>query len=230
MQFLSNLFGSEGVTLVNMLLALGIVLILIMLVLWGLKMMFRTSGAIGRGRARRLALVDSLPLDPKRQLLIIRRDNVEHLVLTGGPQDLVIESGIPVEVAPVRPPVRRPQPTTGPMVPQPRAVPPNAPTVRLPGQDTPAATRSNDVRPAVADQVRDESRPASDRQNASLRHPGLLRSVSRAEPGVVTPFPENSTTPPSDSAKEGWSELSGKGNGGTTKSDPKSGGRTADRQ
>jgi len=232
MQFLTNLFGSEGVTLASMLLALGFVLVLMLLVLWGLKMMFRTSGTIGRGRARRLTLVDSLVLDPKRQLLIIRRDNVEHLVLTGGPQDLVIETGIAVETSPVRVPVRRPQPATSPKLPQPRPAASSAPAQpSRAGKDTPVTTPSNDVRPASVDLLPDETRPASDRRNPSLRHTGLLRAVSRPEPGVVTRFPENSTTAPSDSAKEGWSELSGKGNGGDGKSGAsRAGGRTADRQ
>ena len=33
-------------------------------------------------------------IDAKRRLVLIRRDNVEHLVMTGGPVDIVIESGI----------------------------------------------------------------------------------------------------------------------------------------
>jgi len=32
--------------------------------------------------------------DGRRRLLLIRRDDVEHLVMTGGPIDVVIETGI----------------------------------------------------------------------------------------------------------------------------------------
>jgi len=46
----------------------------------------------GRTRPVRLALVDAFDLDRKRQLVIVRRDNTEHLLMIGGPNDLVIES------------------------------------------------------------------------------------------------------------------------------------------
>lgn len=48
-------------------------------------------------RGRRLAFVERTSLDGGRKLLLIRRDNVEHLVLIGGPVDLVVESGIRLE-------------------------------------------------------------------------------------------------------------------------------------
>ena len=75
-------------TIVTSALALGIVLVLIVLGLWALKFVTRTGTVVGRGRNRRLSVVDTVQLDAKRQLLIIRRDNVEHLILTGGPQDV----------------------------------------------------------------------------------------------------------------------------------------------
>lgn len=48
----------------------------------------------GRARQPRLGIVDAFNLDRQRQLVIIRRDNVEHLLMIGGPNDLVIESEI----------------------------------------------------------------------------------------------------------------------------------------
>ncbi len=48
----------------------------------------------GRTRQPRLGIVDAFDLDRQRQLVIVRRDNVEHLVMIGGPNDLVIEQGI----------------------------------------------------------------------------------------------------------------------------------------
>lgn len=45
--------------------------------------------------SRRLAVVESLMLAPRQRLLIIRRDGVEHLVLSGPDGTSVIESGIP---------------------------------------------------------------------------------------------------------------------------------------
>jgi len=43
---------------------------------------------------KRLEVLDQATIDAKRRLVLIRRDNVEHLLLTGGPIDIVIESGI----------------------------------------------------------------------------------------------------------------------------------------
>jgi flagellar protein FliO/FliZ len=48
-----------------------------------------------RGR-RRLEIQEILPLDPKRRLILVRRDDREHLLLLGAGQDLVVETGIPV--------------------------------------------------------------------------------------------------------------------------------------
>jgi hypothetical protein len=47
-------------------------------------------------KQRRLGLIESTAIDNRRRLLLIRRDNVEHLIMTGGPVDVVIESGIAV--------------------------------------------------------------------------------------------------------------------------------------
>jgi hypothetical protein len=43
---------------------------------------------------RRLTLVDAVPVDGRRKLILVRRDDIEHLVMTGGPVDVVVESGI----------------------------------------------------------------------------------------------------------------------------------------
>ncbi|MFO0998096.1 MAG: flagellar biosynthetic protein FliO [Alphaproteobacteria bacterium] len=59
----------------------------------------RRHGFAGRFAAsplseRRLAVVELLQLDAKRRLALIRRDNVEHLVLLGATNDVLIENGI----------------------------------------------------------------------------------------------------------------------------------------
>lgn len=43
---------------------------------------------------KRLHVIEQAVIDAKRKLVLIRRDDVEHLVMTGGPVDIVIESGI----------------------------------------------------------------------------------------------------------------------------------------
>jgi flagellar protein FliO/FliZ len=49
-----------------------------------------------QGRPKRVGVVESTSVDGRRRLLLIRRDNVEHLIMTGGPVDVVIETGIPM--------------------------------------------------------------------------------------------------------------------------------------
>ena len=45
-------------------------------------------------RERRLEIVEHASLDGRRKLVLIRRDDVEHLLMTGGPVDVVVETGI----------------------------------------------------------------------------------------------------------------------------------------
>jgi hypothetical protein len=42
----------------------------------------------------RLAVMEHAKVDGTRRLVLIRRDDVEHLIMTGGPVDVVIETGI----------------------------------------------------------------------------------------------------------------------------------------
>lgn len=203
MGFLTNLFGDSGMFLTAAF-ALGAVVVAIVLVLWLLKLVSNASGRVARGRNRRLAVVDSLALDPKRQLLIVRRDNVEHLILTGGPQDVVVETGIAIEEAPAAQPTRRPIPMVAARKPAPGkpapavAVAPPAPTVTPAQQVEPSPAT-----PATAiERLRELGQPVNKRAHLSLRHTGLLRPVSEMEMAVS---PENSPAPVvsgTDSAKE----------------------------
>ena len=47
-----------------------------------------------RPRDRRLGVVETASVDARRKLILVRRDDVEHLIITGGPVDMVIETGI----------------------------------------------------------------------------------------------------------------------------------------
>ena len=53
------------------------------------------TGAAGRpGRQLRLAVVDAAKVDGRRHLILIRCDNLEHLLMIGGPTDIVVEPNI----------------------------------------------------------------------------------------------------------------------------------------
>lgn len=58
------------------------------LAIGGTSMFFKQRGET------RLEVMDHAVVDAKRRLIIIRRDDVEHLIMTGGPVDVVIETGI----------------------------------------------------------------------------------------------------------------------------------------
>ncbi len=58
------------------------------------------------GKQKRLAIVEIMPVDAKRKLVLFKRDSTEHLVLLGGTTDIVVESGVPA------PPVDRAEDTS----------------------------------------------------------------------------------------------------------------------
>ena len=48
----------------------------------------------GPSSSRRLEIIESLAIDPRRRLLIVRRDDTEHLLLLGFNEDVVVETNI----------------------------------------------------------------------------------------------------------------------------------------
>jgi hypothetical protein len=66
------------------------VLVLLFLVLRSL------GGRVRGGKGARLGISEYHEIDKDRRLVLLRRDDCEHLVLIGGAQDLVIETGIPI--------------------------------------------------------------------------------------------------------------------------------------
>jgi flagellar protein FliO/FliZ len=55
---------------------------------------FGPPARLARGGDRRLSVVEITPIDARRRLVLVRRDDREHLLLLGIGQDLVIEAGI----------------------------------------------------------------------------------------------------------------------------------------
>jgi hypothetical protein len=87
------LFG-EGQ--LGILVAVFLVLALIGVLAW-LVHVFRSerTGAVSRrARQPRLAVIDAAAVDGRRHLILIRRDNLEHLLMIGGPTDIVVEPNI----------------------------------------------------------------------------------------------------------------------------------------
>src|SRR5437868_6969406 len=96
------LFG-EGQYGLRFLFAFIVVLALIALTTWLVRRFGgdRLGAATARGRQPRLAVIDAAAVDGRRRLLLIRRDNVEHLLMIGGPTDVVVEANI-MRAAPAR--------------------------------------------------------------------------------------------------------------------------------
>src|SRR5208282_5795055 len=103
MQWLSDLpFAGNPVLQIGFLAACGIAALVVLALVYRLVFAHRLRVPGGRTRQPRLGLVDAFSLDGQRQLVLIRRDNVEHLVMIGGPNDVLVESQINRALAPVR--------------------------------------------------------------------------------------------------------------------------------
>jgi flagellar biogenesis protein FliO len=99
--------GLPLLVIVQFFLAFVILLGLISVTAWAAR---RRGGR----RSPRLAVIDYANVDRRRRLILVRRDNVEHLVMIGGPTDLIVESNFVrrTSVAPRAPP-SPPSATTG---------------------------------------------------------------------------------------------------------------------
>jgi hypothetical protein len=91
-----TLFGSELPLPVRFFLAFLVVLGLIGATAWAVRRFGtgRLGGASARGRQPRLGVIDYASVDARRRLILVRRDNVEHLLMIGGPTDVVVEANI----------------------------------------------------------------------------------------------------------------------------------------
>ncbi len=97
---MDNLLGAETPLAVKFFIAFVVVLGLIGAIAWALRRFgagrFRDNA---RGRQPRLAVIDHASVDGRRRLILVRRDNVEHLLMIGGPTDIVVEPNIVRAVA-----------------------------------------------------------------------------------------------------------------------------------
>ena len=90
-----TLFGSEIPLAARFFIAFLVVLALIGLTAWLVRRFGSNRlGGAARGRQPRLAVIDAATVDGRRRLVLIRRDNVEHLLMIGGPTDVVVEPNI----------------------------------------------------------------------------------------------------------------------------------------
>src|SRR5581483_5329829 len=93
---MESLFGLEMPTAGKVVIALAIVVGLLAGITWAIRRYGADhfGNAATRGRQPRLAVVDAAAVDGRRRLVIVRRDNVEHLLMIGGPTDVLVEANI----------------------------------------------------------------------------------------------------------------------------------------
>jgi hypothetical protein len=117
-----DVFGAEMPPAVKFFVAFLIVLGAIGVFAWAVR--YFGSGRIGgagtRGRQPRLGVIDYASVDARRRLILVRRDNVEHLLMIGGPTDVVVEANI-VRAVPASRDVAVARPAA--VEPLPRAIP-----------------------------------------------------------------------------------------------------------
>ncbi|QPC92772.1 flagellar biosynthetic protein FliO [Mesorhizobium sp. INR15] len=154
----------------------ALVLLVIVLVIIKLvrNLTFGTFVAGGRNRKTRLAVMDATAVDSHRRLVLVRRDDIEHLILIGGPTDVVVERDIRLSAS------RRPA-LTGDSglqpVPAPKPRPPQAPAA-APARQAPAPQPVNAAPP-----------PARPRQVTSAPAPAPKPATQSYQSTNVTPLP-----------------------------------------
>ena len=151
-----------------------LVLLVIIKIVRGLT--FGTFIAGGRNRKARLAVMDATAVDSQRRLVLVRRDDVEHLVLIGGPTDVVVEQGIRVAAA-----ARNANAESG------RTAPPDA--GRIPVPVPPRAPREQPHEPRVA-------APAAPATVAGPVQPKAAAPAPPVDDPVLTPAPNAAATEP----------------------------------
>jgi flagellar protein FliO/FliZ len=165
----------------------------------------RLGANANRGRMPRLAVIDAAAVDGRRRLVLVRRDNVEHLLMIGGPTDIVVEPNI-VRAMPARDQVPQ-RPSVGGAELPPRVALPDvgnwsdgdaAPDHVEPAMPEPPPRLA---RPSFADEVRRPAPAASERRGNDLLSGLTPEPSSRPEPPRPEPRAEMREPMPSRPAR-----------------------------
>lgn len=75
--------------------AFGLILVLIGAAAWMARFLGFSTPLKARGhKQRRLGVADVIAIDARRRLVLVSRDDVEHLICIGGTSDFVVEADI----------------------------------------------------------------------------------------------------------------------------------------
>lgn len=177
-----------------------------------------------RGRMPRLAVIDAAAVDGRRRLVLVRRDNVEHLLMIGGPSDIVVEPNI-VRAMPGRD--MAPRPAVGEQPPRIAPLPDAVWSDEAAKADARSEARSTDAfepaepqmpeppprpaRPVFADELRRPAPPPTPErrgdqltgfspESLGARTEPVPPRMPRAEP--MMPRPQRAAEPPKPPSRE----------------------------
>jgi flagellar biogenesis protein FliO len=96
--WINTMFGVNLSPTLSFILLFAAIITGVLLLIWiARRLLGGTFVSGGRGRHLRLAVMDATPVDSRRRLVLVRRDDVEHLILIGGPTDVVVEQNIRID-------------------------------------------------------------------------------------------------------------------------------------
>jgi hypothetical protein len=202
--WLATIVGESAAPIVGFILLFILVIALLLLVFAILR---RVTGgtfvAGGRNRQVRLSVTDAAAVDNRRRLVLVRRDDVEHLILIGGPSDLVIEQNIRqfARQTRIEPPATGSTTEPEPRIPEPKPEPKvaEAPTRAQPRVASPAPPADTPAPAQTAPQI--PLRPAAPQQSEPPRRPPEP-SRQAEQPAPLPPIPPMQPVPPASKVPE----------------------------
>ncbi|MGY4420257.1 flagellar protein FliO/FliZ [Bradyrhizobium sp. JR6.1] len=205
--------GDSNMQVITFVLAFVVVLALIGVTAWLVRRFAgnRLGANANRGRMPRLAVIDAAAVDGRRRLVLVRRDNIEHLLMIGGPTDIVVEPNI------VRATPGRDQMSTRPAVAADAAPPRVAPLPDAAWNESEAARSDNfelpepelpprQARPSFADELRRPPPPIAERRNDPLAGFTAERNEPRPDPMPPRLPPRSEPCHPACAARCGAAE------------------------
>jgi flagellar biogenesis protein FliO len=92
---IQGIFGPNISPTLTFIILFAAILLGVLILIWlARRLLGGTLVSGGRSRQARLVVMDATPVDARRRLVLVRRDDVEHLILIGGPTDVVVEQNI----------------------------------------------------------------------------------------------------------------------------------------
>jgi flagellar protein FliO/FliZ len=195
---LDVLFGADMPLAARLVIALVVVVGLLGATTWMIRRFgARRLGASPKARQPHLAVTDVATVDARRRLILIRRNGTEHLMMVGGPSDILIEANI-VPAATVREAQAAYPPVADDVLPR-RAPPPGEDATRTsqpePAQPEPSPRQSEQAHRAQPP-MRPQQPPAPPPMAPTIqREPRVGNPLDRlAEMLVRTPQPDTNAT------------------------------------